>query len=635
MQSSAEFDGYVARLERVARAAPGKYRARVFLFGMLGYVYVFGVLATLVALMVGIGAFVGVAIFVKLGIPLGVLAWTILKAMWVRIDAPDGKELAPADAPRLFAEVEAIRKGVDAPRAHHVLLTDDFNAAVSQVPRLGMFGWHRNYLLLGVPLMHALPADEFRAVLAHEFGHLSRAHGRTGAWIYRIRATWARILERLKEDQHGATFIFERFFAWYAPRFAAYSFVLARAQEFEADARAAALVGHGPMASALARLRVRDHQMEGTFWPGLWRRAVDEPEPPSDAYTALVSSFQAPLDAGEAETLLFQALAEPTRSGDTHPALADRIAALGVAPGPGVLNEVARVPSAAETYLDGPAREMVQRMNRSWREAARPAWTERHQHVEQASARLAELERKAEEAPLELAEAKERAWIVGDLRGGAAALPYYQALAEADPDDAQVRSILGHLLLDHGDEEGLPHLEAAMAADLSLVPPGCGAAHAFLRRAGRLEEAERYWTRLQEHEDQMAAAAAERHPANTRPRDVFLPHGLGNEAVGAMVEALRLHRDVASAYLVRKEVRLFPEHPLYVLAVVPDWSWKRREAGNHTALLIQRLIEQVPFPGETVVLTLEADLKKLRKPIAAVPGSDVYVRGRREAAAPA
>jgi Zn-dependent protease with chaperone function len=632
MQSSAEFDSYVARLERVARAAPGKYRARVFLFGMLGYVYVFGVLAALVALMVGIGLFVGVAIFVKLGIPLAVLAWTILRAMWVKIGAPEGKELAPADAPRLFAEVEAIRKGVDAPRAHHVLLTDDFNAAVSQVPRLGMFGWHRNYLLLGVPLMHALPADEFRAVLAHEFGHLSRAHSRTGAWIYRIRATWARILERLKEDQHGATFVFERFFAWYAPRFAAYSFVLARAQEFEADARAAALVGRGAMASALARVRVRAHHLEGSFWPELWRRAVHEPEPPSDAYTALVSSFQAPLDAGEAETLLSQALAEPTRSGDTHPALAERIAALGVPPGPAVLNEVEGVPSAAEAYLQGPAREMVQRMDRSWREAALSAWTERHQQVEQAAARLAELERKAEEAPLELAEAKEHAWILTDLGGGEAALPYFQQLAEADPKDVQTRSMLGHLLLERGDEEGLQHLEAAMAADFSMVPHGCDAAHAFLRRTGRPEEAERYWTRLQEHQDQMAAAGAERDASNVRPGDAFLPHEMADEAVGAIVEALRRHRDVASAYLVRKEVRLFPEHPLYVLAVVPDWTWKRGQAGNHSALLIQRLVQEVPFPGDAVVLTLEGNLKKLRKPVTAVRGSDVFVRGRREAA---
>lgn len=635
MQSSAEFDSYVARLERVARAAPGKYRARVFLFGMLGYVYVFGVLAALVTLVVAIGVFVGAAIFVKLGIPLAVLAWTIARTMWVRIDPPDGKEIGPADAPRLFAEVEAIRKGVDAPRAHHVLLTDDFNAAVSQVPRLGMFGWHRNYLLLGVPLMHALPADEFRAVLAHEFGHLSRAHSRTGAWIYRIRATWARILERLREDGDGATFIFERFFAWYAPRFAAYSFVLARAQEFEADERAGALVGRGAMASALARVRVRAHHLEGTFWPALWRRAAHEPEPPGDAYTALVSSFHAPLAESEAKVLLAEALAEPTRSGDTHPALAERIAALGVTPGPAVLNQVEGVPSAAEAFLEGPAREMVQRMNRSWREAARPAWTERHQQAEQAAARLAELERKAEVAPLAAMEARERAWITADLRGGEAALPLFQQLAEADPEDPQVRSMLGHLLLERGDEEGLEHLEAAMAANLTMVQPACDAAYAFLRRTGRPEEAERYWTRRQEHQDRMAAAAAERDASNVGPGDVFLPHEMADEAVGVIVEVLRRHRDIASAYLVRKQVRLFPEHPMYVLAVVPDWTWRRGQAGNHSALLIQRLIQEVPFPGDAVVLTLEGNLKKLRKPITRVPGSDVFVRGRRQAAVPA
>jgi hypothetical protein len=33
---------------------------------------------------------------------------------------------------------------------------DDFNAAVVQAPRLGLFGWYRNYLLIGLPLAKAL-----------------------------------------------------------------------------------------------------------------------------------------------------------------------------------------------------------------------------------------------------------------------------------------------------------------------------------------------------------------------------------------------------------------------------------------------------------------------------------------------
>ena len=97
------------------------------------------------------------------------------------------------------------------PKVHEVLLTHDFNAAIAQVPRLGLFGFHKNYLILGLPLMMALSLDQFRAVLAHEFGHLSGAHGRFGSWIYRIRRSWYQLMANLEHQQHWGAFIFDRF----------------------------------------------------------------------------------------------------------------------------------------------------------------------------------------------------------------------------------------------------------------------------------------------------------------------------------------------------------------------------------------------------------------------------------------
>ena len=76
---------------------------------------------------------------------------------------------------------------------HQVLITPYFNAGVTQVPRLGILGWHRNYLLIGVPLIKTLTAEQFKSVLAHEIGHLSRGHARAANWIYRLRIIWARL----------------------------------------------------------------------------------------------------------------------------------------------------------------------------------------------------------------------------------------------------------------------------------------------------------------------------------------------------------------------------------------------------------------------------------------------------------
>ena len=55
--------------------------------------------------------------------------------------------------------------------------------------------------------------------------------------------TWFQLLERVQKIRHKGSFIFENFFNWYAPFFSAYSFVLARMDEYEADRCAVQLAG--------------------------------------------------------------------------------------------------------------------------------------------------------------------------------------------------------------------------------------------------------------------------------------------------------------------------------------------------------------------------------------------------------
>jgi hypothetical protein len=70
-----------------------------------------------------------------------------------------------------------------------VIIVDDLNAAVQQRPKWGLFGPSTHSLLRGAPLLPMMSADEVRAVIAHEFGHLSYAHGRMGASVYRLDHT--------------------------------------------------------------------------------------------------------------------------------------------------------------------------------------------------------------------------------------------------------------------------------------------------------------------------------------------------------------------------------------------------------------------------------------------------------------
>jgi hypothetical protein len=112
---------------------------------------------------------------------------------------------------------------LDTPPVHHVLITAEFNAAMAQVPRLGVFGWQRNYLLVGLPLLRSLSVVQLEAVLAHELGHLSRGHAGLGNWIYRLRNTWQRLDQALEARPQWGAGTIRHFLSWYAPYFNACS----------------------------------------------------------------------------------------------------------------------------------------------------------------------------------------------------------------------------------------------------------------------------------------------------------------------------------------------------------------------------------------------------------------------------
>src|SRR6185436_12833883 len=181
----------------------GPYRFRVALLAALGYLY----LLLIVLLLLGIVAAVLLSghfnfITIKiLWVPL-VLAGLVLRSLWITIPEPDGKELKREQAPSLFEMVADVQSKLNGPKVHHIYVSDEFNCGIVQIPSLGMFGWLNNYLVVGLPLLKALSPEEFRAVLAHEFGHLSGKHGRFSGWIYRVRQSWVEVLTRVHYERH-------------------------------------------------------------------------------------------------------------------------------------------------------------------------------------------------------------------------------------------------------------------------------------------------------------------------------------------------------------------------------------------------------------------------------------------------
>jgi Zn-dependent protease with chaperone function len=277
-----------------------------------------------------------------------VILWSVVPRP-DRFEAP-GPRLERERHPRLFKELESVARAAGQPMPPEVFLVNDVNAFVTE--RGGWMGFGgRRVMGLGLPLMQALTVPEFRGVVAHEFGHYHGGDTRLGPWVHKTRGAIGRTLEGLGDSW------LQRPFVWYGNMFLRITHGISRAQEYAADALAARIVGARAMISGLRTI----HGVAPLF-PSFWS---------GEAVPVLASGFRAPLADGFRRFLeqapIAEAVggitAEAMKSGqgdpyDTHPPLAERVAALESLPaGP----ERAGAPPAVSLLgdLEGAERELL------------------------------------------------------------------------------------------------------------------------------------------------------------------------------------------------------------------------------------------------------------------------------------
>ncbi|PKM46566.1 MAG: hypothetical protein CVV05_02500 [Gammaproteobacteria bacterium HGW-Gammaproteobacteria-1] len=595
-----QFAVLVDRLEQSARRRPALYRLRVLLLAMFGNAYMAFILLLLLALF--LASLVSVvflkALALKLIIPVGIFLWVVMKSLWVKLPPPQGIRLKRKDAPELFRLIDTLRKRARAPHFHRVLITDDFNAAVAQRPQLGVFGWYRNYLLIGLPLMKMLSVGQFAAVLAHEFGHLAKGHGRLSSWLYRQRLRWSQLMGLFGEEGYKGSFLFTPFLNWFAPYFNAYSFPLARANEYEADAASVRATSKVVAAEALTAAYVVGNYLNEQFWPQIYRQADEIPQPSFAPYNEMHGHLAGAVPLDTIKQWVERAMQQPTGLSDTHPSLKDRLTAFGEAP-----RYAPPEPGKSAEHLLGPSLEPITaQFDRDWTAATEAGWRQRYEEVKEGRESLAQLEQKlaaGEEASLQ--EAYDRAMLTERYGAGAdAALPLFEALQQRAPDDAVVSYALGVRWLGRDDERGAALVQFAMEQDADAIVPGAEALRDYHWRSGREEEAQRWHTQMVERAESDRLAAQER--SQILLKDKYERHGLGEEELAALQAQLKTVPGLRKVYFVRKRVQHYPERAFYVLGFTVGFTLrvKRRRAE------VQRhILNEIEFPGETMVLSVE------------------------------
>ena len=94
-------------------------------------------------------------------------------------------EIKESDQPELFAFIRRICAETRAPLPRKVFVSPEVNAAVLNNTSILSLVWPTSRdLLIGLGLVNMVNLSEFKAVLAHEFGHFSQKSMKLGSYVY-------------------------------------------------------------------------------------------------------------------------------------------------------------------------------------------------------------------------------------------------------------------------------------------------------------------------------------------------------------------------------------------------------------------------------------------------------------------
>jgi Zn-dependent protease with chaperone function len=611
----ADFIHLLRLSEQASSADSAAYRRNVAGFVVLGYAWVIGCFVLACILLywaidaLSHGRFK--ASYVWVLVAAGSLLITSLRALWCRFDPPEGVELKPSDAPALFEALERIRKKIKGPPIHHVWLSDDFNASISQLPRYGLLGGAVNHLSIGLPLLLAVDRPRFLAVLAHEYGHLRGDHGRFAAWVYRTRLSWARMEQSMRGDQGLVTLLSQSFLRWYFPRFAAKTFALARQDEYEADRIAGKLLGHNVAGAALIEIDLKGSWLAQEFWRDHWRAAAHTMQPVGP-YTMMRKLFSLPLPEPFARTTLRQNLRRISDIDDTHPVLRDRLEAL---------EAHAELPAwstqSSLELLGKKGSQWLAHFDKVWCRDHASEWKQHHAYLERLKAQIETLK-----AGFETLNADQLAGL-GELQlrldPRAQVRPCFERAVQLAPQHGPgLRGLIQCL----GPQEGaarLDYLNRLFDHRPDFRWWACNTAVTHLEQPGADGQQDLRLLSSWRERLKTARAAEERAWEELTDGDFFRatsPHDLNEFESGELQSDLARCQPVARAWLARKNLKEFASRRAYVLFVeLPGMDDEDRYA------LCRHLEQTLDLPGPVFVLwagenpTLRQIERQIRSPI--------------------
>jgi Zn-dependent protease with chaperone function len=295
--------------------------------------------------------FVGVMVFVAIGGLYGV--WISISAGWRAIQRATVRahavRIQPQQAPALWSVLQDLSARMQFPLPQNVILEFATNFYVTEVKVLSFDGeLGGRTLCISAPLLHVLDVNELRAILAHEFGHFTGSDTIYSRRFYPVYRGTQSALQRMSSAAQGSMslplLLPIYLLLGYLKLFQKVERKISRERELRADGVAAQFVGRDAIASGLKKVYAFS-----PLWSQNSEKWIVQGLNDGKAFVNLSRTFVEHFAPERAllNQLVQQAEHTLTHPTDSHPGLADRLAALGAPPDFGD-----PVPTAGATAAD-------------------------------------------------------------------------------------------------------------------------------------------------------------------------------------------------------------------------------------------------------------------------------------------
>ncbi len=236
-----------------------------------GGIFIVSVIHNLWVLLAGIGL-IGVGIMVLI---------FLIKFLFAvsKFDRSGSIEIKEQEQPLLFAFIKQLTKDTQTHFPKKIYLSPEVNACVFYDSSFwSMFFPIKKNLQIGLGLVNAVNLSEFKAVMAHEFGHFSQSSMKLGSFVYQVNriiynmlyennsygsflSSWARVSSTFAffasitvKIIQGIQWVLQKMYGFINKSYMG----LSREMEFHADAVAASVSGGNNCISALQRIELAD-----------------------------------------------------------------------------------------------------------------------------------------------------------------------------------------------------------------------------------------------------------------------------------------------------------------------------------------------------------------------------------------